>query len=72
MRQRGLLGEALALVPPAPERAAAAIAQLLADGARLDRMRAAGRRRMGPAGGSRAIALAVCELVGAAPEAASA
>ena len=62
MRQRRLLGDALALVPPAPERAAAAVAELLADGARIERMRVAGRRRMGGAGGSHAIALAAAAL----------
>jgi uncharacterized protein (TIGR03492 family) len=72
MRQRRLLGDALALVPPAPERAAAAIAELLADGARIELMRVAGRRRMGAGGASRAIALAVNELLGSAPAAASA
>jgi len=64
MRQRRLLGDALALVPPAPEAAAAAIAELCADGARLERMRLAGPRRMGAPGGSRAIAAAVRELLG--------
>jgi uncharacterized protein (TIGR03492 family) len=64
MRQRGLLGDALALVPPAPERAAAAIAELLADDPRIERMRSAGRRRMGAPGGSRSIARGVFELLG--------
>jgi len=56
MRQRKLLGEALALVPAQPARAAAAIADLLADEGRLARMRAAGRDRMGGSGGAGRIA----------------
>jgi len=66
MRQRRLLGDALALVPPSPGLAAAAIAELLADSVRLERMRVAGRERMGPRGGSRAIANAIVELACAA------
>jgi uncharacterized protein (TIGR03492 family) len=65
MRQRGLLGEALALVPPEPQAAAAAIAAILADEARLVRMGAAGRQRMGGPGGAAAIARAVLDLTGA-------
>jgi uncharacterized protein (TIGR03492 family) len=63
MRQRRLLGDALAIVPPDPQRAAAAIAALLADDALLERMRAAGPARMGGRGGAEAIAKAVLELV---------
>jgi uncharacterized protein (TIGR03492 family) len=63
MRQRRLLGEALAIVPPEPQRAAAAIAALLADGSQLERMRAAGPQRLGGRGGAEAIAKAVLELV---------
>ncbi len=59
MRQRRLLGDALLLVPPAPYAAAAAIDALLADAGRLAAMCAAGRARMGPAGGAHAIAAAV-------------
>ncbi|GAC1546905.1 MAG: lipid-A-disaccharide synthase-related protein [Vulcanimicrobiaceae bacterium] len=59
MRQRRLLGDALLLVPPAPAAAAAAIAELLAAPARLTAMGAAGRARMGPAGGAAAIAAAI-------------
>jgi uncharacterized protein (TIGR03492 family) len=62
MRQRRLLGDALALVPPSAGLAAAAIAELLADSVRLERMRVAGRERMGPRGGSRAIANAIVEV----------
>jgi len=66
MRQRRLLGDALAIVPGAPGPAADAIAALLADDSRLERMRAAGRARMGPRGGSRAIARSIVELASAA------
>lgn len=62
MRQRRLLGDALLLVPSVPKAAAAAVAALLADPARLARMRAAGRERMGPPGGSAAIARAVLTI----------
>jgi uncharacterized protein (TIGR03492 family) len=61
MRQRRLLGEALAIVPGEPAAAATAIAALLADEPRLERMRAAGRARMGGRGGAAAIARAVLE-----------
>ncbi len=59
MRQRRLLGDALALVSPQPEVAADQIATLLGDAPRLSRMRAAGIERMGPRGGARAIARAI-------------
>jgi uncharacterized protein (TIGR03492 family) len=62
MRQARLLGDALALIPPSPGLAADAIAGILADAARLERMRAAGRERMGPRGGSRAIAEAIVAI----------
>jgi uncharacterized protein (TIGR03492 family) len=65
MRQRRLLGDALAIVPGSPGLAADAIAALLADTARLERMRDAGRSRMGPRGGSRAIARSIIELASA-------
>jgi uncharacterized protein (TIGR03492 family) len=61
MRQRGLLGDALALLPGDSAIAAAGVATLLDDGALRDRMSRAGRERMGAAGGSRAIAAAVLE-----------
>jgi hypothetical protein len=63
MRQRRLLGDALAIVPSAPGLAADAIAALLADAARLEEMRRAGPQRMGPRGGSRAIARTIVEIV---------
>ena len=62
MRQRRLLGDALALLPPEPDAAARALADALADPARLARMRAAGRERMGDAGGAATIARVVAEL----------
>jgi uncharacterized protein (TIGR03492 family) len=65
MRQRRLLGDALLLAPADPVAAAGEVADLLADPARQAVMAEAGRRRMGPAGGSRAIAGAILELSGA-------
>jgi hypothetical protein len=61
-RQRGLLGEALLMVPGEPAAAADAVAALLADDVRRARMSAAGRDRMGGPGGARAIAQAVAQL----------
>jgi uncharacterized protein (TIGR03492 family) len=58
MRQRRLLGEALAIVPRDPPRAAAELLALLGDPVRLERMRLAGPERMGPPGGAAAIAQA--------------
>ena len=65
-RQRGLLGEALLVVPGEPVQAADAIAALLADQVRRARMGAAGRERMGGPGGARAIAQALITLAAAA------
>ncbi len=67
MRQRGLLGDALALVPSEPEAGAAALAALLADEPRLARMAAAGRERMGGPGGAAAIAQSILELARVRP-----
>ena len=64
-RQMGLLGEALAVVPGDPERAAGAVAALLADDGRRARMGAEGRRRMGGPGGARIIAQAAVGLAAA-------
>ena len=61
-RQMGLLGAALQIVPGDPDRAANAVAALLGDPARRERMGAVGRERMGPPGGARAIAQAVAGL----------
>ncbi len=63
MRQARLLGDALALVPEAPDRGAAAIALLLGDPTRLAAMADAGRARMGAPGGARAIAAQIAEVV---------
>jgi hypothetical protein len=65
-RQRGLLGEAMTMVPGDPAAAAEALAGLLADDVRRARMAAIGRDRMGGPGGARAIAEAVAALAGAA------
>ncbi|HEY4439228.1 MAG TPA: hypothetical protein VGN14_02175 [Candidatus Elarobacter sp.] len=61
-RQRGLLGDALAVVPGDPETAAGALAALLADPDRRARMGATGRERMGGPGGAKAIAEAIVAL----------
>jgi hypothetical protein len=63
MRQRRLLGDALLLVPRDPEPAATAIVALLADAERCRAMGVAGRVRMGPTGGTVAIAAAIEDLV---------
>jgi len=63
MRQGRLLGDALALVPEAPDRAASAIARLLGNPERLASMASAGRARMGAPGGARAIAGAIADVV---------
>lgn len=55
-RQRGLLGEALAVFPADLEGAVAGVNALLRDPARRARMSEEGRRRMGPAGGAARIA----------------
>jgi uncharacterized protein (TIGR03492 family) len=59
MRQRRLLGDALLLVPPEPERAAAALDGLLRDPERVALMARTGRSRMGAPGGADTIARAV-------------
>jgi uncharacterized protein (TIGR03492 family) len=61
MRQHGLLGEALAVLPGDAARAAAGVAALLEDAPRRARMGALGRERMGGPGGARAIARDVVE-----------
>ncbi len=66
MRQRRLLGDALQLVPEEPAAAAEALARLLEDPARLARMGAAGRARMGSPGGAAAIAHAIAAAGGLA------
>jgi uncharacterized protein (TIGR03492 family) len=66
-RQVGLLGAALAIVPGEVGAATDALVALLGDAERRSAMAAAGRARMGGAGGARAVALAVVELTGGAP-----
>lgn len=62
MRQAGLLGEGLEVIPGEPGAAAAALAELLADAPRRARMGAVGRERMGGPGAAAAIAAAIAEL----------
>jgi hypothetical protein len=62
MRQERLLADAMQVLPGDPLAAADAIVNLLNDPARLARMGAAGRERMGPSGGSAAIARAIADL----------
>lgn len=59
MRQHGLLGEALRVVPGQPQQAAREIGALLDDAALRNRMGMTGRERMGPRGGAAAIAQAI-------------
>ncbi|GAC1542998.1 MAG: hypothetical protein NVS2B17_22230 [Candidatus Velthaea sp.] len=66
MRQARLLGDALAIVPGEPERAADALAELLHDAPRRARMSATGRERMGGAGGAQAIAQTITRIAGEA------
>jgi len=66
MRQAGLLGDALAVVPGDPEAAADAVAALIGDEARRARMAQAGRERMGQRGGAAAIARAIVALAAGA------
>ncbi len=63
MRQRRLLGEALAILPSEPEAAAVELATLLRSPERLAAMRRTGRERMGPAGGAAAIAAAIVDAL---------
>lgn len=63
MRQSGLLGDALAVLPGELNAAAGGVHELLADAARRERMGAAGREMMGPPGGARAIAGAIAQSV---------
>ena len=61
MRQSGLLGEALAVLPGERDTAADELVALLQDEERRARMAATGREMMGPPGGARAIASAVAQ-----------
>jgi uncharacterized protein (TIGR03492 family) len=62
-RQRGLLGEALAVLPGTLTDAVESVDALLDDEARRARMGAIGRARMGPPGGARRIAERVAALL---------
>ncbi|MDQ6931316.1 MAG: hypothetical protein M3126_11705 [Candidatus Eremiobacteraeota bacterium] len=62
-RQRGLLGEAMRMIPGDVQEAAAALDALLRDDATLREMSRTGRERMGPAGGSAAIAAKIAAMV---------
>jgi tetraacyldisaccharide 4'-kinase len=64
MRQERLLADGMVIVPGDPVAATGAIVSLLNDPARLARMGAAGRERMGSAGGAAAIAHAIVKLAG--------
>ena len=61
MRQHGLLGEALLVLPGDVARAAASVNALLEDAPRRAQMGAHGRERMGGPGGARAIARELVE-----------
>jgi len=63
MRQHGLLDGALEVLPGEPGAASAGVDALLADPARIARMGAIGRERMGAPGGARAIAAHIAELL---------
>lgn len=62
-RQRGLLGDALAVVSGEAQSAAAAVRDLMADPARLARMSAVGRERMGLPGAAATVARRIAELI---------
>ena len=62
MRQRRLLGDAIAIVPAEPAAAARELERLLDDEATRSAMRRAGLERLGPPGGASAIARAVVAL----------
>jgi uncharacterized protein (TIGR03492 family) len=62
-RQRGLLGEALAVFPAELPDAVAGVAALLEDPQRRERMGSIGRARMGQPGSARRIAERIAELV---------
>jgi hypothetical protein len=64
MRQRRLLGDALAILPHDERLAAEALEALLDDDATLRAMGVEGKRRMGAPGGAAAIARAVLAMVG--------
>jgi uncharacterized protein (TIGR03492 family) len=63
-RQRGLLGDALAVLPGRLSEAVAGVRAILDDVARRERMSEIGRARMGEAGGARRIAECIVSLLG--------
>lgn len=65
MRQKRLLGDALAVLPSNPEQFADEFVALLGDSARLEKMGRAGRERMGSPGAAAAVADAVISLASA-------
>ncbi len=65
-RQRGLLGEAMIVARGESTQAASIVGALLDDAQRRAMMGAAGRERMGPPGGARAIAARIAQLAQAA------
>jgi uncharacterized protein (TIGR03492 family) len=66
-RQRGLLGDALAVFPASIEEAVAGVRGLLADPDQRARMAAAGRARMGEPGAARRIAERIVAIAGERP-----
>jgi uncharacterized protein (TIGR03492 family) len=64
-RQRGLLGEAMAVLPGEVNSGAAGVRAILADEARRQSMSEAGRARMGAPGGARRIAQCIAALASA-------
>jgi uncharacterized protein (TIGR03492 family) len=62
-RQKGLLGESLAVVPGRLNAAVASVNDLLNDSARRARMGAIGRARMGEAGGAARVAARIATLL---------
>lgn len=63
-RQKGLLGEALAIVPDNPEMIARTLSEILNDTARYDFMAKTGRERMGPPGGAAQMAEVILQQLG--------
>jgi uncharacterized protein (TIGR03492 family) len=61
-RQKGLLGDAVKIVPQKLESVVEELASLLADPTERERRGQIGRERMGPSGGTRRMAEAICQL----------
>jgi uncharacterized protein (TIGR03492 family) len=64
-RQRGLLGDAMIVLPAGAREAAAGVAGLIGDAARREAMGAQGRARMGSPGGARRVAERLYAVAGA-------